>query len=1033
MVDFPHKIRVPQRPPYLVPRPRLIVRLQLITERRLISVAASPGYGKTSLLIDFANTAASLPVCWYTLDRFDEDPWVFLAYLTAAVKERFPDAVHQTETLLASRSQVPFASAAASLIREVYALPDFVLIIDDWHIVDPVAETTELIQQLLLHCSNCHLILASRIIPSLRDLSLLMARRQMVGLTEQDLRFTGPEIAAVVGNEYQTLMSSDQAAAWSEQLNGWITGVLLAFPSTDVTSNSVPSLNIRSEPHIYQFFIEQVFDRQTSMVRSFLLDCSLLEELSVATCNEILDRTDSGELLDVLLRQHIFVNEISRGVLRFTPLFREFLQDHYQSRDPDGFRRITHRIANYYITLSHWALAFDLLIGIGDRAAAQQVVERGGETLYLAGRLETLDRWFTALPLDELTAPLLCLKARLVLDQGQHQKAHALSILAETRAHAGEEAIVRLLQAQLARISGRYEQGIDVAQQVLHTARLPEQRAAALRIMANCHQLLGQVSRAVEELNQALTIEQARGDLYKVAQLQHDIGFCYEDLGLLRTAEEYYSQADAYWSTIGNRGLQAMSLNSKGVVQHFAGRHRDAYTTLMTAVKYAQEGAVPQYEATCLTSLGDFACDLQLWTTAVTCYEEARHLARTARMRSYLALAYVQLLIRQHQYDVAQRMLQELDQATLSQYPSKVVLLQTQIACSVEHVGIAATQIETALATLEELNVSMDLARSHLLHANFIVRTTPSDHRALLKALDSAVTIADQLGHDTFLVIEAFQMRRLVRHAIAVGWSRAHDWRDRHHEMTLAAKRLDQSDTRPMLSVRTLGTDQLMLNGQLIDLGWTKAREVFYYLLAHPNETTGEVLREAIWPESSPERSRGALKAAIFQLRNALPRELIELHGRQFYRLNHTAARIDYDVERFLQQIDVRTDDPEVLLDALDVYRGPYLPGSDNQWIVPLRTYLEQRYMQALRATGEQCEEMGLYADALMIYYRMTDVDSFAESAHVGIMRCQIALGNRSAAIDQYRALCRLLDEELGLTPPRDSEIEHLYQEILNA
>src|SRR3712207_6157797 len=96
MAQFPHKIVVPQRPPYLVARPRLLDLLRTIVERRLITLSAPPGYGKTSLVTDFATDQPPLPICWYTLDRFDEDPWVFLGYLRAAVAHVFPGATEGT-------------------------------------------------------------------------------------------------------------------------------------------------------------------------------------------------------------------------------------------------------------------------------------------------------------------------------------------------------------------------------------------------------------------------------------------------------------------------------------------------------------------------------------------------------------------------------------------------------------------------------------------------------------------------------------------------------------------------------------------------------------------------------------------------------------------------------------------------------------------------------------------------------------------------------------------------------------------------
>ena len=103
-----------------------------------------------------------------------------------------------------------------------------------------------------------------------------------------------------------------------------------------------------------------------------------------------------------------------------------------------------------------------------------------------------------------------------------------------------------------------------------------------------------------------------------------------------------------------------------------------------------------------------------------------------------------------------------------------------------------------------------------------------------------------------------------------------------------------------MLTVRTLGAEALLFNQQPVTISWQKAREILFYLLHQPNGVRIEALREAIWPELD-DRRRERLRTAIYQLRMALPRELIELHGRQIYRLNLDIVRVDYDVERFLQ------------------------------------------------------------------------------------------------------------------------------------
>ena len=1042
MAQFPHKIVVPQRQPYLVSRPRLTDLLRTIVDRRLITLSAPAGYGKTSLLTDFASDSPPLPICWYTLDRFDEDPWVFLGYLQAAIEQVFPGATQQTAALLASGSRNPFTTAAAGLVRELYAIQrDVAIVLDDWHLVDHVADITQLIAQFLLQCPNVRLILASRIYPSLPDMMLLAARRQMSGLDEEHLRFTPHEISAVLGAEYHTEIQEEQARTLAEQSNGWITGVLLAMHGTGPGTPSIAPADTRAERQIYRFLAEQVFDREPAEVRPFLLQASLLEELTTETCDAVFERGDSGLLLQTLQRHHLFVSEIKPGVLRFHPLFREFLQEHFRVADPRGYHDTALRVADAYAAQGSWPLAFEICIAAGDHAAARRVVAGGGEQLITEGRLETVERWFAALPLDELDAPLLCLKARLLLDRGHSHEAQALANLAEARMRPDEAATVTLLQAHIARLGGEYRQAIEIVRRVIERgpggkqAAKPNaaERAAALRTSAICRYRLGQATRAVAELEEALALERQRGDLYATALLQQDLGLCYEDAGQLHRAADCFSHADAHWAMIGNTGMRSVSLNCKGVAQHSMGHYRDAHATLAQALEHAEAASVPGYQATALVSLGDLYSDLQLWGRAAGAYDEARKLGGSAFLLSYLDLAEVRLLLRQRQRDRAARALQRLSEATRKAHAIAVELLEGSAACYLGDYPRGARAARAALEALGPAGKPMDLARAYLLQAHAAASAAPGSSECVVSALERAAQIADRLGRDAFLVAETQHMGSLLRRAYAAGWVRAADWLQRHQEMQLVAQQLRHDDSRPLLVARTLGLDQLTRDGHPLDLGWLKAREVFYYLLHHPEGATPDALREAIWPDLGREGSRNALKTAIYQLRCSTPRELIALHGRQVYVLNRDVAEIDYDVERFVRMIEPATLDGEALFDALELYRGPFLPWSDNGWAVAVRMDLEQRYLRALRDAALAHERAGAYLDALMLHRKLLAVDVLDEAAHAGVMRCQIAVGNRAAAIEQYQALRRILDEELGLELGRASEAEQLYYSILAA
>lgn len=1034
-VDFPHKVFVPQPPAHLVARSRLTESLSVITQRRLITLTAPAGYGKTSLLIDFARNHADMPVCWYTLDQFDQDPWVFLTYLVAAIGRQFPAATEQVVARLTGAGRPPFTEATAALARGVYTIEhDFVLVIDDWHLVDHVVEIRNLISQLLLQCPRLRCILASRVHPGLPNMMLLTARRETVGIEEDSLRFTPSEASAVLTAEYQTSIEPDKAEALVERANGWITGILLAMQATGPTRPaSVPDEG-DAERHVYRFLAEQVFDQQPPDIQAFLLDAALLEDVTPEQCDAIFERDDSGALLEWLMRRHLFISEIKRDVFRYHPLFREFLLGQYRTSNRQRYRAMSVRVANAYAEQEQWAQAFDLCITSGDVQAAQAVLLRGGEQLYTRGRLDTLERCFAALTLNTLSATLLCLKARVLLDRGRHGEAQALADLAEARMTPEEQVTVLLLKARIGRVTGQYIEGVEAGQRVLELTQDEAQRAWALHMMSTCYHRLGQVDIAVEKANSALSIERQRGDLYSIALIHQDLGVYYHQMGKLRVAEESYGYADAYWAAMGHTGRRALSLNSKGVVQHAMGRYTEASETLIQALKFALDAAVTDYQSLVQVSLGDLYSDLRLWRQAYSTYASAKITGGTAFLISYLELAVIRSLVRQRQFGAANQALQGLPETILIRQETTVWLLRSVIHYGLRNYTQASVEIKHIIEHLQQSGEQVELAQAYLIQAQIVAATRPTDTDALIAALDRAAAITEQLGHDAFLIAEAASMRNILRRAESAGWARATDWLERIQYLHTVAQTLDQDDDpRPTLVVRTMGAEQMILNGELVEVGgWLKAREVLYYLLANPNGATYETLQEAIWPELGTERSR-SVKDAIYQLRSALPRDLIEMHGRQLYKINHNAARIDYDVERFLELCDTRSSDPDALLDAVDLYRGAYLPWSDNEWSGNLRAHLEQRYLHALRVAAAHYDQAGAYADALDVYRRILAIDELDEAAHAGVMRCQMQLGNRAAAINQYMSLQRTLDKELGLDVERASEVEQLYRRILSA
>ena len=146
-------------------RPRLLEQLQ--SPPGLVLVIAPAGYGKTTLLSTWLNTCP-LPSAWLSLDHQDSDLAVFASYLIAAIQTQFPVFGVETANLLNGMTLPPLAIISRSLGNELFALDqDFVLILDDYHVIRDNA-VNELLSDLLRHPPRVlHLVLAARHDPAL--------------------------------------------------------------------------------------------------------------------------------------------------------------------------------------------------------------------------------------------------------------------------------------------------------------------------------------------------------------------------------------------------------------------------------------------------------------------------------------------------------------------------------------------------------------------------------------------------------------------------------------------------------------------------------------------------------------------------------------------------------------------------------------------------------------------------------------------------------------------------------------------------
>jgi ATP/maltotriose-dependent transcriptional regulator MalT len=414
------KLHVPRPPPGFVPRGRLVEALGEGLARGRVLVCAPAGFGKTALLADWAR-GGGRPVAWLGLDDGDSDPARFWRYVVAALEGARPG--------LAGRVGPPpsgsFEGLVTALINELAADPgadEVLLVLDDYHLVDsgPVHSSVAFLLENLP--PGLPVVVSGRADPPL-PLARLRARGQLAELRAADLRFTGEEAAALLGETAGRGLPGTAVAALVARTEGWAAGLRLAGLSLRGQTDPAGFVAAFSGSHrfVLDYLADEVLERQDEQVRGFLLETSVLERLTGELCDAVTGRAGSQAILELVERAGLFVVPLDevRGWWRYHHLFADLLRARLQAEQP-GHVAVLHRKGAAWC--EEHGLADDAVrhaLAAGDAAWAARLVERHVETLLGRSEGVTLRRWLSALPAESVRGrPRLCLAQAYAAAQG---------------------------------------------------------------------------------------------------------------------------------------------------------------------------------------------------------------------------------------------------------------------------------------------------------------------------------------------------------------------------------------------------------------------------------------------------------------------------------------------------------------------------------------------------------------------------------------------------------------------------------------
>jgi len=344
------KFRPGGLPSTLVPRGVLGGRLSGGAARRLTVVVGSAGAGKSVLLADWAAGRPAGSTGWLACDGADADPVRFWAGFIEAPRAVDPAFGADAAELLAMDG-VMSADVVASIANDAAALPaGTAIVVDDFHYAAAAAarHMTDLVEH--WPAGRVQLVLASRFDPPLRQHRLRMAG-ELCELRDADLYFSLAESRDLLAN-FGVAVAPGQLEQLHQASEGWPAALQMAALSLRGTGDPgriARALDVRSHT-IADYFTSEVLDTQPPDLVQFMLDTSILGQLTPAACAAITGRHDAAAMLRRIDAAHLFLVALDdhQETFRYHRLVRQILHAELRARDRDREPALHARAAEYF-------------------------------------------------------------------------------------------------------------------------------------------------------------------------------------------------------------------------------------------------------------------------------------------------------------------------------------------------------------------------------------------------------------------------------------------------------------------------------------------------------------------------------------------------------------------------------------------------------------------------------------------------------------------------------------------------------------
>ncbi len=539
---IPSKLSRPVRLDHTVVRERLLAKLSGAHNFRLALVTSPAGYGKTTLISQWA--AGKSDLGWYSLDEGDNQQERFASYLIAAIQQATNGHCVTSEVMVQKRQYASLSSLFSQLFIELaeWHRPLYV-VIDDYHLItNPVIH--ESMRFFLRHQpENLTLVVLSRNLPQL-GIANLRVRDQLLEIGSQQLAFTHQEAKQFFDCRLTSPIEASESSRLCDDVAGWATALQLialsARQNNSPTHQSARRLAGINASHLSDYLVDEVLNSVDLTTRHFLLKSSLLRSMNDALIVRVTG-IENGQLqLEEIERQGLFLTRMDDPGEWFSyhPLFGSFLRQRCQWEMAAELPEIHRAAAESWMAQGFPSEAIHHALAAGDAGMLRDILLNHAWGLFNHSELTLLEESLKALPWESLleNPRLVLLQAWLMQSQHRYSEVNTLLARAEQEMESEMDATLHgefnALRAQVAINDGDPEEAERLAMVALD--ELPLANFYSRIVATSVH---GEVLHCKGDLTRSLSLMQQTEQMAR----RHDV-WHYALWSLIQQSEILFAQ-----------------------------------------------------------------------------------------------------------------------------------------------------------------------------------------------------------------------------------------------------------------------------------------------------------------------------------------------------------------------------------------------------------------------------------------------------------------------------------------------------------